>query len=109
MFTVENTGDKYQVASWTGLTGTENGDTLERSKLADKTVQIMGTLDGATVVLQGSMDGDTWVTLTSDGTTEISGVGMFWVWENPRYIRPSISGGGASSDVDVILGMSSLV
>ena len=108
-FTHEQTGNAYQVATWEGLTGTEDGAALSRSKMSDKTVQISGTLDGGTVVLEGSMDGDTWHTLTSDGISEINALGLHWVWENPRYIRPSITGGGASSDVDVILCMSSLV
>lgn len=72
---------------------------------ADKTVQIEGAFDSATVVIQGSNDGTNWFTLTNPAGADIStGVDTLEaILENPIYIRPSTSGGLGSAVINVIL------
>lgn len=99
---------QYTVATWTGLNKVDHtGDSVALSQFSDKTVQVVGALSGATFELQGSMDGTNWEPLTKDGTAVINGIGMFWIWENPRFIRPKLPIPGAGTpSITVLLGMS---
>ena len=99
---------QYTVATWTSLTKTTaTGDPVALSQFSDKTVQVVGDLSGSTFELQGSMDGTNWVPLTKDGTAPINGIGLFWIWENPRFIRPKLPVPGAGTpSITVLLGMS---
>ncbi len=101
--------NKYLDVLWETLTSGDSGAVATIGQYPDKTVQITGTLDTTTPSLEGSMDQTTWFQLTSDGTNAIAGLGLFYVWENPNFIRPLNVGGGASTDIDYQLGMSVLV
>lgn len=103
---VDISNRNYKTVTWSGLGNGDDGKHVAVSAHADKTVQILGTLDTATPALEGSMDGVNWSALTFEGSTVIAEKGMFVVWENPKFIRPNNSGGGASTDVTYILGMS---
>lgn len=106
---VENTPKNYQVATWETV---EQGDTakaVDVSQFPDKSVQISGTEGAAlTIALHGSMDGTNYFALTSDGATLIDAVGIHYVWENPRFIKPVQGGGDVTTDMDYVLGMSTL-
>jgi len=76
----------------------------------DKTVSITGTYGGATLVIEGSNDNVTFVTLhdTFDvaATSAISvtaGNHVLGILESPRYIRPNVTGGDGTTDFDVII------
>ena len=71
---------------------------------SDKTCMIQGTFSSATVVLQGSMDNTTWLTLADPQGNAISktAAAIEAVLDNPRYIRPTTSG-GSGTDLDVYL------
>lgn len=100
----EGTTLHYEVfkATWEAMGDDDTGSSVFLAGYADKTVQIAGTLGAGTVVLQGSNDANTWVTLTDADGSNISGVGMYYVRENPLYIRP-VTASGSSNDIDVIL------
>ena len=101
--------DKYQIAKWETLTADDVGDVADLGKYPEKSVQITGTLGGAVPGLEGSMDKVTWFLLTFDGVNAIAALGMFYVWENPNFIRANNGGGDGTTDVDYQLGMSTLV
>uniref|UniRef100_A0A6M3LFR7 Uncharacterized protein n=1 Tax=viral metagenome TaxID=1070528 RepID=A0A6M3LFR7_9ZZZZ len=72
-----------------------------------KTVHLYGTFAGGTVVLQGSNE-DTptnWVTLKNYNETGISfnTAALETIAENPKYIRPALSGGAPTTDVTVVI------
>jgi len=93
---------------WETLTSANAaGTAVQMGGSTDRTVQIIGTFDSATVVMQGSMDGTTWFTLTDPQGNAISKTAAAGeaITEITRYIRPSTSGGGASQDIDVYLFM----
>lgn len=101
---------KYLVVTWEGLGNDDEGTPVSLGQHSEKTVQISGNPASAVPVLEGSMDGTNYHTLTSDGSTPISGLGLFRVHENPRYIRPANSdAGGVGTAVTFTLGMSTLV
>ena len=92
---------------WETLTAANSdGSPVELVEWADRTIQVVGTFDSATLVWQGSNDGSNWVTLSDAGGTAISTSAaaiLTEVLEVPRYVRPSTSGGGGSQDLDVRL------
>lgn len=93
------------IAHWDALDGVNTGAMADMGGSRDRTVSFVGTWDSATAILQGSNDGSVWFTLNDYLGVDISATGnaMFLVAETPRYIRPVTSGGGASTNVDVIV------
>jgi hypothetical protein len=70
----------------------------------DRNVQVVGVFGGATVVWQGSNDGQNYETLNDGQGSAISkaAAGLEQVTEGALYQRPSSSGGGGSTDLTVI-------
>lgn len=93
------------MVSWTPLAGTDVGAAIEMPSKSDRTVQILGTFDSATVVLQGSLNGTDWQTLTDPQGNAISktAAAIEAVSEAVRYMRPSVSGGGGSCALTVLV------
>ena len=91
---------------WEALTSSNNnGSLVELVEWADRTVQVIGTFDSATLLLQGSNNGLIWVTLSDAASSPLTftSAGLSEILEVPRYVRPSTSGGGGSQDIDVLL------
>ena len=91
---------------WEALTSSNNnGSLVELVEWADRTVQVIGTFDSATLLLQGSNNGLIWATLSDAASSPLSftSAGLSEILEVPRYVRPSTSGGGGSQDIDVLL------
>lgn len=72
--------------------------------LANASVQVSGTIGGATVVLQGSNDGTTYTTLKDLVGTDLSftAAGYAEFTSGAAFIKPSISGGTGDS-INVIV------
>lgn len=124
MATVNNkrvaSGDRSKVFLWETLTSANAaGDAIDLSELppGELTVQIVGTMGSATLVWLGSLDGVTFVTLTTKKLTTVdqtsgavthtpasqTAAGMLTLLERPRYVKPSTSGGGGTQDIDAYL------
>src|SRR5216683_537805 len=60
------------VATWTPLAASGDlGQALQRTDLADRSVQVTGTFAGATVVFEGSNDGTNYFTMSNaDGAPD---------------------------------------
>lgn len=107
MAAITRTTDKITRGShwwtWSAIgnadTATEIGDDEGIVAFADKTVQVDGTFGGTTVTLEGSNDGASWFGLSDPQGTAISftAAGLSAILENPRYIKPVMTGGAASS------------
>ena len=91
--------------AWTLTSSDTEGASIDAHEYGDRTVQIAGTFDGATVVLQGSNDGTNWFSLTDPQGNAISKTtaAMETVMEVPLYTRGTSSGGGASQSVTISL------
>jgi hypothetical protein len=94
---------------WT-LAQDSDGTPAEEFNHADRCVQISGTLGGATVSIQGSNDGAGWFTLHDPFAQSLSFTSLgaggcvgAAVAENPRYVRPLVTGGDGTTAVLVIL------
>lgn len=91
---------------WETLTNGDTGSPLLCPHLADKSIQVTGTFgSGGTVVLEGSNDGSNWETLNDPQGTAISftAAGMYQVLENTKMIRPSVTAGDGTTDLDVTM------
>lgn len=100
-------GNRTFMFLWEALTTTNTvGDWLETATLSDMTVQAVGSFTGTpTLTMQGSNDGTTAVTLTDPAAAAVTftAAGGAQILENYRYVRPSLSGGDVSTDIDVYL------
>lgn len=89
--------------SWATAASGDTGDPLQMPGFSDRSVQISGTFDAGTVVIQGSNDGTNWVTLSDPQGNAISktSAALEQILEITRYVRFSTSGGGGSMAVDI--------
>ena len=92
------------IATWTGLETGDDGAAIRYGGAADRTVQIIGTFGGATVTMQGSIDGTNWATLTDAQGNAIAATAaaLEAITELVRFIRPIVTG-GAGVSVTVLL------
>lgn len=90
---------------WETLTTTNDvGSTAEMVAYSDRSVQVVGTFDGASLQLQGSNDGTNFKVLTDPqgNALTFTATGIEAISELTRYIRPYISvAGSGSADLDV--------
>ena len=95
------------LVAWTPLTNVNTGgDAWENRAFGDVTVQVSGTFGGATVLIEGSNDNVSWFTLNDPQGNALSVATsgkIEVVLEAPRYMRPTSSGGGATTSLSVYL------
>ncbi len=72
------------------------------SRYTDRGVQVEGTFNGATVLVEGSYDGTNYHTLTGTaGPASFAVAGQTALIESPPYMRATHSGGGGSESITV--------
>lgn len=90
---------------WEALTTTNaDGAPAELVAYSDRSVQVVGTFDGASLQLQGSNDGINYKVLTDPqgNALTFTATNIESIAELTRYIRPAITVNGAGSvDLDV--------
>ena len=93
------------VATWPNLLQGDQGDSLPFGQYTDRSVQVTGALGGATVVVEGSMNGLDWAALTDPQGNDllITTAKIEMITEATVYIRPRISGGSGVTDVTVLM------
>lgn len=107
--TVENLksfNDRFvHIITWASLAQGDDGQSYEMPGSSDRSVQIVGTFGGATVTIEGSIDGTNWATLTDPQGNAISktATALEMVSEVTRYIRPNITGGDGTTALTVSL------
>lgn len=91
------------IISWS-LSNADEGVPMDLPQANDKSVQVAGTLAGATIVIQGSNDGVNWETLQDPegAALSFSASGLRGILEHTRYIRP-VSSGGSGSAISVTI------
>jgi hypothetical protein len=102
---------------WETLTSANpTGRPVDIAKYTDKSVQIFGTFDTTTVLMQGSNDpranpdhpdhaSAVWETLPDPQGNAISKTAnaLEQILDNTKWIRPNLSVAGAGSDIDVAI------
>jgi hypothetical protein len=98
-----------QVIKWANMRSAGNvGKPYACPNFADKSVHVTGAFYGATVTIQGSNEPDdpsSWVTLNDTGGTALTftSAAIKQIRENSYWVRPSISGGAAGTELTVYL------
>ena len=104
--TVTRLENGYTKVTWIELTDTDTGDPVNVAQFADKTVQATGTFTGGGLIaMQGSNDGSTFGDLRDAGGTDIAlaDTQPNTIAENTELIRPSVTAGDGSTDIDVFM------
>lgn len=102
-----NRGGRVTVATWSGLLAASNdvGQALELASLADRAVQVQGAVGtGGVVVIEGSLDGTNYVTLTDPQGDALSFDAIDQlraIMEAVAYIRPRVTAGDGSTNFTV--------
>lgn len=92
-------GKASLTAQWDMVDADTIGAAAEFPDQTDAVVTITGTFGGATVTIEGSNDGTTYVILTDPQGNAISktSAAIEQITEVPRYIRPAKSGGSSTT------------
>jgi hypothetical protein len=95
--------------TWLLTQADSTGDGLSHLGAADRTIQVLGTFDGATVTIEGSNVAEPaadaeWAVLhdTADQAMQFATAQIALIAENPRWIRPKLTGAGAATEITVI-------
>lgn len=90
-----------RVFQWTGLAAGDDGSPIgaEWSAYSDRSVQVSGSFDTATVTWEGSNEGSTFATLNAPQGTALSftAAGLRQILESAQMQRPKVTGGTAPS------------
>lgn len=90
-------------STWSAVAGVTTCLPLDAPNFPDKTFTATGTWGSATLVVEGSNDGTTYMTvncLTATGEVTAASFtdnAVFNVIENPRYLRPRTTGGTSTA------------
>ena len=93
---------------WEALTTTNRpGSGVLLGRTPDKTVQVFGTFGAsASIAIEGSNDGGTtWFACHDISNTAIAliAAGGALIVENPKLLRPNLTNGDGSTDIDVFI------
>jgi hypothetical protein len=97
--------DGVSLVQWTPLTFTggvgDSGAPIELPNYSDRSVQVTGTFGGGTIVIEGSIDGTNYVTLTDPSSTALSKTSAFieGILELVRFIRPRVTAGDGTTSL----------
>jgi len=100
--------DNAHVILWETLTSdtSDTGDPLEMAGSTVRSIQVTGTFgSGGTLVIRGSNDGTNYVTLNdAEGNAlSLTAAGIESVQEITRFIRPEVTAGDGTTDLDVTM------
>lgn len=100
-----NASSSTKTYAWLNVTNADTCAALDLSQFPDRSIQITGTPNSATAVIQGSNDGTNYVTLNDlqGNALSFTATGLKGIAELVRYIRPSATGGGGSQSLNFYL------
>lgn len=101
-----HTAQDIAVSTWALTSADPTGDPVRLGDHADRTVQVLGTFGGASVVWEGSLEGTTFRTLTNllGNPLSYTGPGLDSVAEMVVYVRPRLVGGAGAAVTAVLAG-----
>ncbi len=91
--------------TWADIPAGETCQAATHGGTGDRTLQVEGVFGGATVLLEGSLNGTDYHTLHDTVGVELAftSAGLRAVLENVIHIRPSIVGGDGTTLINVTL------
>lgn len=97
---------KVGIWTWTALANGDSGSAVVAPMFPDRTIQVFGTFGtGGTVVIEGSLDGTNYATLTdqSDNALSFTAAKIEAIAPVTLYIRPRVTAGDGTTALTVIL------
>lgn len=93
------------VTTWTGLQADDDGEPVRLAVYSDRSIQITGEFDGASITIGGSNNGVTYHALTSTDSVilTLTEAALKQIVELPVYLKPRVFGGGAATNLTVIM------
>ena len=105
--TVERLPNGYTKITWLTLTQGDTGAPVNVAQFPDRSVQATGTFSGAgAIAIQGSNDGGTTFGVLRDMSGDniaLATTQPNTIAENVEQIRPSVTSGDGSTDIDVFM------
>lgn len=98
--------DSVTLVTWSGLLQGDEGESIQRIKYADRSVQVFGTFGaGGNLAVEGSNAGAQFATLNRiQGTpATFTAAGIAQLVENTTLIRPRVTGGDGTTNLTVAL------
>lgn len=91
------------LVTWSTVTEADECAPVSMPAHADKSILAFGTWDGANVAVHGSNDGTNYAPLADPGGTviDITQDGAKQVVENTVWVKPVVTTGGATQDLDI--------
>ncbi len=99
------TSGDFFILTWANMAAGDVGLPITLAQYADRSVQVAGTFDGATVVFEGTNDGVNYATLTDPQGNALSIISpkIEAVLEAVFKVRPRIQGGAGAVNITVSL------
>lgn len=97
---------KTHLHHWSLTTANTDGVPISFPGAADRVIQVLGTMGGATCILEGSLDGGTTYFGLKDpngNAVSFTSAGGCAITENCLLIRPRLSVGGSGAAIEVYL------
>lgn len=94
------------IITWTPVTSADSCQAVSFPEYSDRSVQVLGTFNSASVAIHGSNDGGTTFAALNDPTSTVialTAAGIKAVLENTDQIKPVITGGGGSQSLTVAI------
>lgn len=105
-YTEEEITSGVILVKWTGLANGDTGSPYRAPNYNDKSVQVNNTFGtGGSVTVQGSNDSSNYDSLraTDGNVLTFSASGLEQVLENPVLMRPNVTAGDGSTNINVSL------
>lgn len=99
-------GNSAKFVAWTPLANGDSGTPYAMPGFADRSVQVGGTFGaGGTVVIEGTIDGTNYITLTDPQGNAISktAAAIETISEIVKFIRPRVTAGDGTTAISVYL------
>lgn len=103
-FNEENRG--VAIHQWVSLANGDDGEPLDLSAFADRSVQVTGTFGASgNLRVEGSLDGVTYSVLSDPqgNALDIASAKIEAVLEATRFIRPRVTSGDGTTDLSVTI------
>ncbi len=100
--------ENCKTVTWEGLLNGDDGSPVQWSDFADRSIQVIGTFGaGGNLRIEGSNDGTNYATLNDPqgNALDFTSAKIEQALECTRYMRPRVTAGDGTTDIDVILFM----
>lgn len=93
------------VTTWAAMQADDDGEPVRLAVYSDRSVQLTGTLGGASVTIGGSNDGVNYHALNDPqgNALTLSAAALRQIVELPLFIKPKVFGGDGTTNITVTL------